>query len=267
MQPSERYDIILQMLSEQEMVTLPELMKRLDVSIVTVRRDLNHLEEQRLIKKVYGGAILFNRPVSSHVNVDHRLRKHANEKEAIGRATAALINDGDSLYLGPGTTVRQVAIHLREHKNLTVLTDSLYVATELLDTDTEIYFMGGCIYNRGAHLSAMIPPDAWDFFHPNKAIIGATGINANYGVTDFHPRESTMLRSIIARSVNVLVVADNSKFGLVGPCATCSLERINRIITGFHGQEEILKDFQTYRQRFVFADNYIPDNIPHTADC
>lgn len=258
MQPSERYDIILQMLSGQEMVTIPELMDKFNVSVETVRRDLSYLEKEHLIKKVYGGAILLNRPVS-HTTVDFRLRDHANEKEAIGRAAASLVNDGDSLYLGPGTTVRQVAIHLRNRKNLTVLTDSLYVANELLNTDTEIYFMGGCIYNRGAHLSSMIPPDAWDFFHPNKAIIGVSGISANYGVTDFHPRESTMLRSIIDRAVSVLVVADNSKFGLVGPCATCALSRISRIVTGAYGKEDILKDFDAYRQRFLFAENYLPD--------
>ncbi|MBQ2782110.1 MAG: DeoR/GlpR transcriptional regulator [Oscillospiraceae bacterium] len=260
MQTSERHDIILQKLSSQEMVTIQELADMFDISIRTVRRDLDYLEKERLIKKVYGGAILFNRPTNGTRSFDVRTKEHLSEKAAIGQKCAELINDGDSLYLGPGTTVRQVAVHLREHKNLTVLTDSLYVANELLDTDTEIYFMGGCIYNRGAHLSSIIPPDAWDFFHPNKAIIGVSGINANYGVTDFHPRESAMLRSIIDRAVNVLVVADNSKFGLIGPCATCSLSRINRIITGIHGREDILKDFEPYRHKFLFADNYIPDN-------
>ncbi|MBR5571153.1 MAG: DeoR/GlpR transcriptional regulator [Oscillospiraceae bacterium] len=259
MLPNARYDIILQMLSGQEMVTIQELMNKFDVSIETVRRDLTHLEKERLIKKVYGGAVLFNRPVSQHSNVDHRLRKQVGEKDSIGRTAAELVKDGDSLYLGPGSTVRQVAFHLREHKNLTVLTDSLYVANELLNTDTELYFMGGCIYHRGAHLSAMIPPDAWDFFHPNKAIIGCGGISPNYGITDFHPRESAMLRNIIDRAVNVIVVADNSKFGQVGPCATASLSRANHIITGVHRQEEILKDFPTYKHKFIFADNYIPN--------
>lgn len=261
MLPNARYDIILQMLSSQEMVTIPELMSKFDISIETVRRDLTHLEKAHLIKKVYGGAVLYNRPVSRHTNVDHRLREQAGEKDAIGRAAAELVRDGDSLYLGPGSTVRQVARHLREHKKLTVLTDSLYVANELLNTDTELYFMGGCIYHTGAHLSAMIPPDAWDFFHPNKAIIGCGGISPNYGVTDFHPRESAMLRSIIDRAVNVMVVADNSKFGQVGPCATTPLSRVNRIITGNRRQEEILKDFPTYSQRFLFADNYLPDEM------
>ena len=264
MQPSARYDIILQKLSHQEMVTIPELLDTFNVSVETIRRDLSYLEKKQLIKKVYGGAILFNRPVSD-TNGDRRLHEHFSEKEAIGRAAASLVNDGDSLYLGPGTTVRQVAIHLRNHKNLTVVTDSLYVANALLNTDTELYFMGGSIYHRGAHLSTMIPPDAWDFFHPNKAIIGGGGISSNYGVTDFHPRESAMLRNIIERTVNVIIVADNSKFGLVGPCATCSLARVNRIITGNFKQEEILKDFSTYRHRFLFADNYTPDGTPEES--
>ena len=266
MLPNARYDIILQMLSSQEMVTIPELMNKFDVSIETVRRDLTHLEKAHLIKKVYGGAVLFNRPVSRHTDVDHRLREQAGEKDAIGRAAAELVKDGDSLYLGPGSTVRQVARHLREHKKLTVLTDSLYVANELLNTDTELYFMGGCIYHTGAHLSAMIPPDAWDFFHPNKAIIGCGGLSPKYGVTDFHPRESAMLRSIIERAVNVIVVADNSKFGQVGPCATAALPRLNHIITGNHRQEEILKDFPTFQHKFIFAENYSTEDALISED-
>ena len=258
MQPNERYDIILQMLSTQEMVTIPELMETFEVSVETVRRDLNHMESKHLIKKVYGGAILFNRPVND-ASLDDRHNKNISEKSAIGRRCASLINDGDSLYLGPGTTVRQVARHLREHKNLIVLTDSLYVVMELMNTDVELYFMGGCIDLHDGHVSDMMPQNTWDFFHPNKAIIGVRGISAEHGLTDMYPKQAYMIKNVIARSMNVFVVADNSKFGLVGSCETCPLERADRIITGSAKKEEILKDFSFCRQRFLFAEDYIPE--------
>ena len=124
MQPSERHDIILQKLAEQEMMTVAELMEEFNVSIETVRRDLNHLEKEKKIKKVYGGAILFNR-TAIITSGTFRLAENVTEKQAIGRRCAELVNDGDTIYLGPGTTVLQVAKILKERKNLTVITDSI----------------------------------------------------------------------------------------------------------------------------------------------
>ena len=133
MQPAERYDLIIQMLSNQEMVTIPELMSKFDISIETVRRDLNYLEKQQFIKKVYGGAILFNR-TGSIFDSSTRMGENASEKAAIGKKCAELIHDGETIYLGPGTTVMHVAKNLKEHHGLTVVTDSLYVAIEILST-------------------------------------------------------------------------------------------------------------------------------------
>ena len=147
MQPSERYELILQQLSRQEMVTIPELMQTFDVSNETVRRDLNFLEKEKKIKKVYGGAILFNR-TASITGGTLRLTENVLEKEAIGRECAAMIHEGDTLYLGPGTTVLQVAKLLKGRKNLTIITDSMYTAMEFMDTEVELYFIGGKINTR-----------------------------------------------------------------------------------------------------------------------
>lgn len=256
MQPNDRYDIIMQMLSNQEMVTIPELMQTFDVSIETVRRDLNYLEKKQYIKKVYGGAILFNR---KGVVQDRSFRAEENlsEKEAIGRKCAELVEDGDILFMGPGTTVLQVAKHLHRHKNLTVITTSLYTTMDLLGTDTKIYLIGGEVDNRDANIARPHPDDAWDHICPNKAIIGAGGISVKHGITDFSISDSLYLGRIIDRASSVIVAADNSKFGQVHGCITCSLQNVTRIVTGSQQQEDILQDFSAYRHRFLFVDNYL----------
>lgn len=259
MNPSERYDVILQMLSTKEMVTIPELIQTFDVSIETVRRDLNYLAKEKLIKKVYGGAILFNRPTSDGRGGSLRMSENASEKAAIGQRCAQLINDGDTLFMGPGTTVRQVARHLKNHKKLTVITSSLYVVAELLETDTKIYLIGGEVNNRDAAIATYIPQNSWDFFSPPKAVIGVGGISAKYGITDFNVSESRLLKDILDRAMSIIVTADNSKFGLVHPCITCPLPRVSRIITGGAQKEELLQDFAAYRQRFLFVEDYDPD--------
>ena len=257
MQANERYDLILQMLANQEMVTITELMNAFDVSIQTIRRDLNYLEQERLIKKVYGGAILFNRPALSGKAREKR-NENSDEKSAIGRECAKLINDGDAIYLGVGTTVREVAKCLRNHKKLTVLTASIYVLNELLESDITVYFMGGALHPRDVYISNIIPPNAWDFFCPQKAIIGCNGVSPDYGITDHAPNTAHTIRSIVDRSMSVIAVADNSKFGQVGSSVICPMNRVNRLITGSAKKEEILNDFPNYHHRFIFADGYTP---------
>ena len=259
MQPNERYDIIMQKLATQEMVTISELVQMFGVSVETLRRDLNYLERKQYIKKVYGGAILFNRPASI---VDYNLRMEENlaEKEAIGRKCAELINDGDTIFLGPGATVLQVARNLKEHKRLTVVTTSMFAALELRKTDAKIFFIGGYIDNDGACTSQIIPGESvWEQFYPPKAIIGAGGISISRGITDFSVSDGLALGQIVRRAASVYVVADNSKFGLVHSCTTCPLSSVNYIITGYRAKEDILASYSTYKQRFLFADGYTTD--------
>lgn len=256
MQPNERYDLIMQMLSSQDMVTIPELMRTFDISIETARRDLNYLEKEKLIKKVYGGAILFNR-IGSISGVSQRMVENIAEKEAIGRKCAELVHDGDTLFLGPGTTVLQVVKSLKSKKNLTVVTYSLYVATELISTDATVYFIGGRINNKDAHTEQALDR-SWDFFCPPIAIIGASGVSSKYGVTDFEPGDSYIMREMLSRAANIILVADNSKFGLVHSCISCPISDVNRIVTGAHQKEDILQDFSNYVQRFLFVDDYPP---------
>lgn len=258
MQPNERYDIIIQMLSAQDMVTVAELMDTFNVSIETVRRDLNYLESQKRIKKVYGGAILNDR-VGGISGVSQRMTENIAEKMAIGQKCAELVNDGDTLFLGGGTTVLHAIKYLKEKKKLTVVTYSLPVAAELLSSDASIYFIGGRIGNSDAH-TVQTTDRYWDRFCPPKAIVGASGISSKYGITDFGIGESQLLPELLSRSANIIVLADNSKFGVMHPYVSCPLSSISRIITGSKKRDAILQEFSNYSQRFIFVD--IPSNAP-----
>ena len=175
------------------------------------------------------------------------------EKAAIGRECAKLIRDGDTLYLGPGTTVLQVAKNLKNFNNLTVVTDSFYAAMELIGSNVNLYFIGGQVNHRDANISHRIPDNAWESFHASKAIIGAGGISLDYGVTDYGIAESGSLQKILNQAVKTIVVADNSKFGLVYNSTSCKLDNVDYIVTDSAQKEEILRDFPLYRQRLLFA--------------
>lgn len=258
MQPNERYDIILQMLAAQDMVTVAELMDTFNISIETVRRDLNYLESQNRIKKVYGGAILNDRVGGISV-VSQRMTENIAEKMAIGQKCAELVNDGDTLFLGGGTTVLHAVKYLKEKKDLTVVTYSLPVAAELLSSDANIYFIGGRIDNNNAH-TAQTTDRYWDNFCPPKSIVGASGISSKFGITDFGVGEAPILQDLLSRSANIIVLADNSKFGVMHPYVSCPIASISHIITGSKKKNVILQEFSGYSQRFLFVD--VPENAP-----
>jgi len=137
-----------------------------------------------------------------------------------------------------------------------VVTTSLYVVTELMETDATIHLIGGEINKRDGATISYTPHDMWDFFSAPKAILGVGGVSAKYGITDYTANESRTLKELADRAMSVIIVADNSKFGLVHPYITCPLPHVSRIITGIRQKEDILQDFADYRQRFIFADGY-----------
>ena len=117
--------------------------------------------------------------------------------------------------------------------------------------------MGGRISKLDASTPYM-PGTGWDHFSAPKAIIGAGGISPDHGVTDYSADESRLLRIMLERAMQIIVLADNSKFGLVHAWVTCPLPRVSRIITGSAQQADILQNFSNYRQRFLFVDDYAP---------
>lgn len=254
MQPRERYEAILQKLGAREMMTISELMQEFGVSIETVRRDLNHLEREKKIKRVYGGAILYNHTVAS-TGVAFRLSENVSEKQMIGYECAKLIHSGDTVYLGPGTTVLQVAKALRNIPDLTIITNSMHTAMEFIDTDANLYFIGGKMNTRDGNTAYLFPENTWKHFHATKAIVGAGGISTEYGITDYTFPEGYGIRQMLEQALQIIVVADNSKFGLIHSYSTCSLARVNHIITGSAQKDSILKDFAPYRHQFIFAES------------
>src|SRR5690606_10861785 len=128
----ERHKKIMEILKANQIVKVADLCSRFDVSIETVRRDLEHLEIEGKLKRVYGGAIL-NQKSSAEPSYHSRYIKNAEEKQIIGKRTSELISDGETLIIDLGTTTLEVARHLKNKKKLTVITNCISIAQELVD--------------------------------------------------------------------------------------------------------------------------------------
>jgi DeoR/GlpR family transcriptional regulator of sugar metabolism len=219
---------ILALLREQGMVKIPELAKTFGVSVITIRRDLDELVHSGLVEKVYGGAILapqkMQEPEAQRL-FHARLAQNHREKRLIGMAAAKLVKDGETIILDIGTTPLEVAKHLEDHENLTVLTNSLPILNQLADARLNVYSLGGKLRGNELALHGSLAYKALNDFCVDKAFIGAGGITLKNGITDHNLDSAELCAAIASRSRQTILVADSSKFGkdasvIIGPL-TC----------------------------------------------
>jgi Transcriptional regulators of sugar metabolism len=178
----ERKKEILSAISDKGNVKVSELSKAYNVSEVTIRKDLQELEEEGLVKRVHGGAVL-DHSIKFEPTFSEKADKFINEKSIIGKAAAALIEDGDTIALDAGTTTLQVAKHITA-RNLTVVTNSLDIAVELAEKQNiEVIVVGGILRLETRALVGPVADMALDNIRVDKAFVGTNGISLNYGLT------------------------------------------------------------------------------------
>lgn len=253
MLPQERYKKLIEYLETHGIIKIDALVKLFDISVETARRDLNHLEKEGVIKKIYGGASLVTHEVKEPATSE-RLTKNLKEKIEIGKKCAEFINDGDSILIEVGTTTLQVAKAIKNKKNLMVITNSIHVVNELMDTEFDIYLIGGKLRHGEGSISGAVSMFELENFHISKAIIGAAGITLERGLSDFNIEEALVRKKVIEQSKEVILTADNSKFGHDVLAHVCPITAIDLVITGAALDSKMLAQFQDANVKMVLAE-------------
>lgn len=254
MLPSERQKKILDLLTTKDVVTIPEFIKEFNISVETVRRDLAILEKQGKIQKVYGGAKIkdsnFGEPT-----MENRMVSKLLEKDSIGKKCSEFIEDGDCIFIDSGSTTYHIAKHLGDKKNLTIITNSLPVVNELINTDFEIIMIGGKI--RHNEHSVVTYDYIFNFSELNilKSFICASGITLENGISDFNMEEAVTRKTIIERSKEVFVAADSSKFDKDVKINIAPLSKINYIVTDSYLSKNIVNSFNKSKTKVILAEN------------
>ncbi len=254
MLPSERQKKILDLLVIKNVITIAEFMSEFDISIETVRRDLNILEKQGTIQKIYGGAKLrkltFGEPTMESRMIDRRL-----EKEKIGKKCSEFIHDGDCIFIDSGSTTYHIAKNLANKNNLTIITNSIPVLNELMNMDCEIIIIGGKI--RHNERSVVTYDYLFNFAALNiqKSFICAGGITVKNGISDFNMQEAVTRKIIIERSQEVFVAADSSKFDKDVAINIVALNRINYIITDSHLNRNTMNNLKKAKINLILAED------------
>ncbi len=253
MLPSERHRKLIELLSSKDIVTIPEFIAEFNVSIETVRRDLSILEKQGKIKKVYGGAKLKDASFSEP-SMEKRMISKLLQKESIGKKCCEFINDGDCIFIDSGTTPYYISKFLTNKKNLTIITNSIPVVNELMNTDFNIIIIGGMI--RQSERSVVTYDYLFDFsvLSIQKSFLCAGGITARNGVSDYNMQEVVTRKMIIERSNEIFVVADSSKFGRDVTVGVAPISNIDYIITDSNLNKSLAAEFDKSKANLILAE-------------
>ena len=225
-----RHAAILQIAKQIGRITVDDLAARFEVSPQTIRKDLNDLCARRQLSRVHGGAVLSSGV--ENVGYDARRLIASAEKEAIGRAAAALIPDNASLFINIGTTTEAVARALLQHAGLMVITNNLNVAGLMRPYgQIEVVVAGGVVRSSDGGIVGETAVDFIGQFKVDHAVIGVSAIDHDGALLDYDYREVRVAQAIIANAREVIVVSDATKFERTAPVRIGHLSQVDTFVT------------------------------------
>ena len=249
----ERRGQITELINRQKTVTNAELMERFGISIETVRRDLDYLEQQGVLRKVYGGAVV-NVSLNSEPEYASRSRTNYEEKNAIAREAAKLICPGDTVFLGVGTTVQAMVQYMKNIGQLTVFTNALRTAVELMEIpDCTVILPGGQLRAKELTLSGFPAEENLLNFNVDKAFVGIGGITED-GITDFHIGEARLHRQLVLNARQSVALADSTKLGIRAMNNVCTLEQIDLVVTDRNADPKEVEALKKAGAKMIVAE-------------
>jgi DeoR family glycerol-3-phosphate regulon repressor len=222
---------LLEVVRTHGSVSVEQLADRLEVTLQTVRRDVQRLAEAGLLTRFHGGVRVATSTVEN-MAYQQRENLNADGKARIARAVASQVPHDCSLMLNIGTTTEAIAKALLHHKGLRVITNNLNVASILCNnTDCEVIVVGGVVRPRDRGIVGEAAVDFIRQFKVDIALIGISGIEADGSLRDFDYREVKVAQAIIAHARQVWLAADISKFNRPAMVELARLSQINRLFT------------------------------------
>lgn len=219
---------------KQSSVQVSELAELLNVSSVTIRKDLTELEKNGRLYRSHGKAILIN-PFANNRSVNEKESLNAEEKQLIGMEAAQLVVPNDSILLASGTTIHALARNLRPADKLTVVSASLQ-ATEFLaeNENIDIIQIGGNVRHSSLSVVGQYSEMILRSCSFSKLFLGVDGIDLEFGISTTDMREAELNREMIHTAQKTIVLADSSKFGRRGFARICGMDDVDMIITDAH---------------------------------
>jgi len=247
--PEERYNKIRELLEKNGAVTAAELRTQMGTSYETIRRDLEHLEKNGLLKRSHGGAVKIIRGDSAQESyIDYKSRQPQNleKKHRIALKAAEFIREGQAIALDSGTTSHELARIIKDRFNsLTVVTNSFNVVNELVDKKNYTIILSGGIFKSDEY--SFVSDVSYDIFSKlnlHTFFLTTCGVSVDRGVTYQRIDEISTQVKMLEASEKTILITDSSKIGVNSLIKMCDLDKINCIITDCDVTQEVVEQFK-----------------------
>lgn len=227
----ERYDKIVNLVNAKSVATVEELCDELQVSKATIRRDLLQLDKDRVLIRTHGGAMKASKSITAEVPIYLRSHIQKEEKARIGAAAAKLVSEGETIYIGTGTTTRAMASYLGEYHQLTVLTNDISVAAEVAKTDNALIVAGGQLKTSSYTLVGFFTEEMLQELQVDTAFFAADYVSIKGGYMDCSMDEVNIKRIMINNASKTVLLCGSNKFKGKGFMTICPITDVDVTIS------------------------------------
>ncbi len=250
-----RHEQILKLVRSNGFMPIEELARLLDVTPQTIRRDINTLSEENLLRRFHGGAALG--PSVENEEYATRQVKNQSEKTRIAKLLAEHLPNDCSLFMGIGTTIEAVARELIvAHQHLRVITNNIHIASIITRRpDFEVIITGGVVRAKDGGITGVATLDMIDQFKVDYVIMGANGIDNDGTLLDFDYREVRATKAMMANARQRVLVADSSKFGRSAMMKVCHISEVNAVFTDEPPPPELMPHITEHAVRLYVAEH------------
>ena len=257
---AERRAAILEIVRSRGVVSLRALVETTGSSEVTIRRDLRSLEQENLLNRSHGGAVLPG-GLTHELSYLQKFSVAADEKVAIAVAAAGLVQEGDAILLGAGSTTQALAQQLTGFRDLTVVTNSLLVAEKLAGSSVEVIVTGGTLRGSTFALVGAQTERSLADLRLHRAFLSGNGLSVDHGLSTPNVQVASSDRAIVRAASEAVVLADHTKLGVDTMCRTLDTDRITHLVTDWRADRA---DVAAFRERGVVV--HVATKVPADAD-
>jgi DeoR family transcriptional regulator of aga operon len=227
----ERRQYIVGLAQKHGRVLVEELSESLGISRITIRKDLDYLQDQGLLQRTHGGALLPGSGALSDPSLQEKQGRHSQEKQRIAAAAANLVQEGQCILLDSGTTTTAVAKALKRYSHLTIITNAVNIAGELSGSNFEVLLTGGSMRKNSFSLVGPLAEDMLHEMHADILFLGVDGFDLEVGLTTPNVMESRVNRAMVKASSLVVAVCDSTKFNRRSLSKIVDATAIHHVIT------------------------------------
>ncbi|MFD0680211.1 MULTISPECIES: DeoR/GlpR family DNA-binding transcription regulator [unclassified Paenibacillus] len=249
----ERHQFIINYLKHHKSADVSFLSSELKVSEVTIRKDLEKLERDKLLLRSHGGAVV-NEHLFLEPSFVEKEDKFTAEKSAIAEEAAKFIKDGMTIALSTGTTISRMTSRIKDRTSLTVVTNAINIATAMMGLDSiQVFLTGGHIRPHTFALVGETAEKALDGVYVEYAFIGANGFSIDQGLTTPSMEEARVVRGIIDHAEHVVALLDSSKFNKVAFYRIVNIDKIDTVITDRDAPSGVIDQLREKGIRVILA--------------